>query len=90
MGYENIQLTDQYTQAIKQYIPFEYEIKSKKENCITIDPIIKPYMCPVCKRQHENQNMKMYIRATGFTIDCWATQSRDKKHVINHRFENYN
>ena len=32
----------------------------------------------------------MYIRATGFTIDCWATNDKNKKATIIHKFEKYN
>jgi len=91
MGFEQIELGQKYVDAIKEYLPFEYTIMPQKDNCITICPIEKPYNCPVCKgHKHDSLNLKLYIRPTGFTIDCWSTTHKDIKVPIRHKFEAYN
>jgi hypothetical protein len=50
LGYQNIELTAKYTIALNNYIKFEYKMGEFKEGSITINPIIKPYFCPVCSR----------------------------------------
>lgn len=54
IGYENVELTEKYTTAMQQYLPFSYTTKQRNGNCISIIPDIKPYKCVVCTRDHDS------------------------------------